>query len=182
MSDEKYDSGLISDALGKAIDYRTRGKQVTEGIVTAVDMSDFTCSVKCSDNLFTGVPLSVLVSTQGSILIKPEIDSHCLILFRDGSIQRPQLLMVDQIDKLYVTCNEIIINGGGDGGIVLANNLVTRMNLIENAYNDLVSKFNAHVHSGVTTGPGSSGPTPTPETTVLIDTTANDIQSSTIIQ
>jgi len=52
----------------------------------------------------------------------------------------------------------IEINGNNDS-MVRFSALETAYNELQSKYNALVDLFNLHVHSGVTTGPGSSGPT-----------------------
>jgi len=53
-----------------------------------------------------------------------------------------------------------------------AENFMVRFNELQSGFdaavnklNSLIAKYNTHVHSGVTTGPGSSGATPSTETT-----------------
>jgi hypothetical protein len=48
--------------------------------------------------------------------------------------------------------------------LVKFNALKSGYDLLRTDLNNFVTIFNAHVHSGVTTGPGASGPTPTPGT------------------
>lgn len=48
--------------------------------------------------------------------------------------------------------------------ISLDSKVQTELKAIRDSLNNLITVFNAHIHSGVTTGPGSSGPTPTPGT------------------
>lgn len=49
--------------------------------------------------------------------------------------------------------------GGSEKNMVRFQELETGFNQLKTDLNNLVSAYNAHVHTGVTTGPGSSGPT-----------------------
>lgn len=53
--------------------------------------------------------------------------------------------------------------GGNSDFMVRFNALKSGFDQLVDDHNDLVSKFNSHVHSGVTTGGGSSGITATPD-------------------
>jgi hypothetical protein len=57
-----------------------------------------------------------------------------------------------------------ILLGGEGKNLVRYQELETGFNALKDKVNALISKYNAHVHSGVTTGGGSSGPTPSSET------------------
>lgn len=50
-------------------------------------------------------------------------------------------------------------NDGSYNGLLIGAHVTQKLNALENLINDLIIKFNTHVHTGVTTGAGSSGPT-----------------------
>lgn len=54
--------------------------------------------------------------------------------------------------------------GGNDDNMVRYSKLETAYNIIQDKLNDLITKYNTHVHVGVTTGSGSSGTTTSTET------------------
>jgi phage gp45-like len=57
------------------------------------------------------------------------------------------------------------------------NQLQVAFDELKQNFNDLITLFNAHVHSGVTTGPGSSGPPASPGTPSSADITKSKIEN-----
>ena len=55
----------------------------------------------------------------------------------------------------------VVLNEGSNRGIINIEQLTEKLNQTIKELEQLRSMFNSHVHSGVTTGPGSSGPTVT---------------------
>ena len=78
--------------------------------------------------------------------------------------------------------DKIAFNGGANDGLVLVNQLVNKLNALENKVNSIITTFNTHVHAGVTTGSGSSAVTPTLVTGTLTPTVKNDIENTKITQ
>jgi len=61
--------------------------------------------------------------------------------------------------------------GGSTKNMVRYQELETAFNQLKSDFNALVTTFNSHVHTGVTTGSGSSGSTATPGTASTADIT-----------
>jgi len=79
----------------------------------------------------------------------PENEGACKVYSTD----------IDGVEKathLLDSNGKHTFNGGTDFAV--------RFSALETAFNSLKSTFNSHVHSGVTTGVGSSAVTPTPST------------------
>ena len=165
----------LGDSLERLIKIMNRAKTIIDGIVTSVD-DDFTCEVTINDVTYSGVPINVLIGNQGDLYLKPKIGSVCLVTFRDGDAQRPQIVQVQEYD-------EVIFFQGENRGMVLVGKLVDRMNKIEDAYNNLVTKFNGHSHIlTLSSGTGTAAPTTDQETTTLTPTQIDDIENTKIIQ
>lgn len=178
------------NSLEKFVKNFLRATVLIDGIVTNVN-DNFTCDITVQEVPYTNVPVKVVIGSQASIYEIPVIGTTCLVRWRDNHRQLPQIDSFDEVDKyyiqpvsnLYISAPQIQFNGGDNGGLVLVNDLVDRMNLIENAYNDLVTKFNEHTHIlALTAGTGTAAITATPETTILSDTTASDIENGAITQ
>ena len=58
--------------------------------------------------------------------------------------------------------------------------MVSKVNTIENKINQIISTFNTHVHSGVTTGGGSSAVTPTTISGTLTNTVVSDLENDKV--
>lgn len=143
-----YDQeAALSDALQRMVKTITRGSAVVDGVITSVDESKFTCDVLVGDSVssstFFDVPLRVLISNQASVIEIPEINTPCVICFRDSNIGRPQILMIHKALKILVICDQIVFNNGSLGGLVKVNDLVTRLNTIEQDINALKNAFSS---------------------------------------
>jgi hypothetical protein len=121
--------------------------------------------------IFANIPLKVLISSANSpstvsfIEIPDDTEgneSAVLMTFRDGNVQRPQLLFVDKCKEILMTVTNgdvtstidiiaglITINGGNNDGLVKISDLISKINRLENA-------FNHHTH--LTAGTGSPVP------------------------
>jgi hypothetical protein len=175
---------LLNDAFEKFVKNVCRHYVVIDGVVDAYNEDDFTCDVKIQDTLWTSIPICVLVGSQASFFPIPVIGTNCLVGWRDGSKMLPQIIQFDQIEQLNINCQKVVqFNNGENGGIPLSPNVSDRLNKIENAYNDLVEKFNAHSHIlTLTSGTGTAAPTTDQETTTLTPTQPSDIENNSITQ
>lgn len=143
------------------------------GTVKYVDETDKTCVVTPIDegSDFVDVLLMAESSTTG-MYIKPSVGSLVMIA--------PQNDCTYYV-SMYSSIDDVWIRGNANGGVPITSSVVTKLNNLENGYNDLVSKFNSHVHIlTLTAGTGTAAPTATPETTTLTPTMASDIQSTTV--
>lgn len=151
MIDESEAEDQMADAFIRAVGALQRNAYVIDGVVTACNYpTDYTCTVTIGvapDEPVTLPPvlMRVLKTAQAAFLEIPSVGSNCIICFRDGKAGRPQLLWVDKADKLLLNYPSIVANGGENGGLVNVEDLVQRLNLIENDVNALKNAFNAWV-------------------------------------
>ena len=116
-----------------------------------------------------------------TVKLQAEVSSGVLIVPKVGSF-----IILEQTsnDSAYVSLfgevDEIILMDGENGGLVKVSELVDKMNNIENKLNTLLSTFNTHVHTGVTTGAGSSGTTPSIVSGSLTPTQIQDLENDKI--
>jgi hypothetical protein len=157
-------------------------------IVGTVDsIQGNTCTCIIDDQLpLTGVQLQAAIC-DGWLLV-PAIGST-VVIFK--SIQNdPFIGLYSDIESAYLQAGNgsieilsdgsITLNDGSLGGIIKGVNLVQKLNNLENKVNQIISNFNTHTHSGVTTGPGTSGPGLTPITGTLTPTTVAQITNDKI--
>jgi hypothetical protein len=135
----------IGPALIDAVHSITRGHVIVEGTVQAVDQEAFTADILVGDSTFFAVPLKVLVGNQASVIEIPVVGTSVLMTFRDGNIQRQQIYMTHEVDKYLIDCNQVVYNGGKLGGLVNIEELVTRLNIVEQDLNTLKTAFAAWV-------------------------------------
>ena len=92
---------VFGQALLRIIDARVRNNNA-DGIITAIDETKFTATVKVGAVEFYAVPLRVLVSSQASFIEIPKINTNCVIVFRDANMQRPYILEVHECSKILM--------------------------------------------------------------------------------
>lgn len=140
--------------------------------ILSVDESKRTCRVRVvsgkANNEFTARLMSAI---DDGVFVVPAVDSTVCVIVSDAA--DPYVSQFSEVDK-------IILKGGDYGGLVRVKELTTKLNNLEKAYNDLVQKFNTHVHPGVQSGGSSTATTATPETKVLIVTQRKDIENESI--
>jgi hypothetical protein len=178
-------------ALNKFIENKLRATVLIDGIVTAVN-DDFTVDITINEVTYSNVTTAVLKGSQATIFEVPVIGSHCLVKWRDNHRGLPTIDSFDKVDKyyiqpisnLYISAQNTQFNDGSNGGLVLVNPLVTKINNLENLVNNLITQYNGHSHLlTLTSGTGTAAATLSQETgTIAPITKAADIQSTTITQ
>lgn len=104
------------------------------------------------------VRLQSITNCAQGIKIWPKIGSVVLV-GRIGNSEERLILAYSEIDKiewkiagqvLVMTKDGFVINGGELGGMIKIEELVNRLNAIEDAHNNFLTEYKAHVHSGGT--------------------------------
>jgi hypothetical protein len=146
-----------------------------------------TCDVLIGDLELTGVRLrSVINSSNQMLLITPVLNSQVVVAdLSAGKLRELVVIEYSEIKEywlkieettLKVTAEGIELNGSGESGLVKVNDLVDKINRLENA-------FLTHVHTN------SGGPTGTPQDPaavppfspiVFIPTTALEISNNKV--
>lgn len=122
------DENELQDLFVSAVMGVTRHFVISDGTISSVDQERFTCEVNIGGSIFHSVPIKVLINTQASVIEMPSVGAHCLMMFRDGNLQRPQLLWTDKSDKFLINSPQVIFHGGNLGGMVKAKELKTESN------------------------------------------------------
>ena len=147
----------IEDGLTRAIQNFLRFALICEAQIINTDNAEtsFTVDVQLlSDGKpqYLGVPLKVLQNSQASFIEIPNVNSYCLIGFRDGKKDRPQVLFVDSVLKILVNCGSFIFNNGTYGGLIKLIDpndsnagILARLNKIESDINNLKTVFETWV-------------------------------------
>lgn len=176
----------ISDII-KQITRSRASRPVLLAKVDDVDESTRTATVSPVDGsakIYSARLQSSISATVGVCLV-PAVDSFVLVvLFSENA---GQIVGTTDIDKILFSVGEITgdadqitINGGNNDGIVKVVELTQKLNALENKVNDLVTYTATHIHSGVTTGPGSTGVAVTPVVGALTPTNQADIENDKI--
>lgn len=176
----------MAKALVKFVKNICRAYVLIDGEVIEVN-DNFTVDIKVQGITYSNVPTKVLINAKASIYEVPVLGTKCLVKWRDGNRGLPQIDSFHEIDKnyivptseLYLKSPKIQFNDGDKGGLVLVNDLITRMNKIESNQNDILTAL-----KGIVTIPS----TPYPfgvnfaSITSLTPTTAAQIQNPNITQ
>lgn len=86
----------------------------------------------------------------GSVILYPKTGSICLVGIVEGQSSDAFLISATEVDKMEITASaEIVINGGGNGGLINIGTLTDKIN-------ELVRTFNTHTHQVSTTGSASA--------------------------
>jgi hypothetical protein len=133
--------------------------------VGSVDKTKFTCTL---------TPVGRLDKYYNARLTTTEgVGNSVVIIPREGSFVMASIIHENDVFVSMVEdAEKIIIRSEEYGGLVKVGELVSRLNAIETAFNNLLTEYKTHVHSGVTTGGGMSGATTVTQTS--IETTKQD--------
>jgi len=150
----------IEQGLIRAIKNMMKYSLICEGKIVNIAEAEtkFVCDVQMltdGNPTYLQVPLKVLQGSQASFIEIPNMDSYCLISFRDGNKDRPQILFVDSVLKILVNCSSIkietnsfiinsestIFNEGLNGGLAKVAELTQKLNNLEDDVNNLKDVF-----------------------------------------
>lgn len=168
----------ITSVFRQAVFALTRHFVMVDGTIEAVDWDKFTCTVGIEGAEFFNVPVKVLISSQASVIEKPEVGSDCILGFRDGNLQRPQLIWVDKSTDFLIDSPQVTVHGGKLGGVPKVIELTQKLNNLENLVNNLITLYNTHVHPVTAVG-SPTGVTSELETGSLTPTEQKEIEDET---
>ena len=104
-----------------------------------------------------------IVTPEGNVIIIDD-DSGTLNLYFNGDVivsNGGNSIIHSKGDVNIVSEDSIIMNQGTNEGMVIIAKLTEKLNQTVKELENLRNLFNTHVHTGVTSGPASTGPTPT---------------------
>lgn len=158
----------IPEIVGKFIDIWANKQElyIKVGKATEIDKSNFTFTFTPIDETATVDSVRMKTITDGgneSFTIVPKEGSFVAVDF--DSYTTAQCISVQQSEEVLINSDLVIFNQGGNEGMIKIVQLTEKLNALVDDFNALVNKFNTHTHTGVTTGGGSSGPTPTTQQT-----------------
>jgi hypothetical protein len=156
-----------------------------KGIVESVDKGTDTMVLNPINGSaqYVGVKLQSIDNTEGSradIVRYPAIGSLAVIGLLQNDYTDTFMITASKydsvnikIDSVTLDADSLVINGGRNKGMVNLTPLVAKINKLETTLNQLIASFKTHLHTGVTTGAGVSGPTATPSPALIAPVTKN---------
>lgn len=106
------------------------------GVVVRIDGLD--AVVRMGSTEVTARLRATALPGDGQLLITPAVDSAVVVGSLSGDLAELVVLAVDKADRIEMT-GEVVINGGGKGGLVNVESLTNKLN-------ELVQAYNAHTH------------------------------------
>jgi len=157
--------------------------------VDSVDTAKRTCDVTVLSDFATSVPdVQIMAGVEDGMLLVPSVGSQVVVCIADS--RTPYVSMYSQLDKVMfvvgemgitITTDGIQINDGSLGGLIKIEDLVTKLNNLENIVNDLITKYNAHTHPYVNVAaPATTSPTTSLETDTLTPTQKADLENAAV--
>lgn len=133
---------------------RRMPRTIQSGTVTAVDANTRTCTVDPGDGrlAWQDVRLQSVGSLGEGFFIKPKVGSSVLVALIDNDKANLCVVHTAEVDKIE-------LNGNQYKGLVKVDDLVDKLNALENRFNNILTAFNSHTH--IATIPVLNTPTPT---------------------
>ena len=140
--------------------------------VKSVDTTDNICDCEPIDGSADLLEVRLMAQNSTGFLIIPKVNS---------------IVVVTMINKytgyvaMFSEVEEIQLNGDNYDGLVRIQDLVEKLNNLEDLVNDLVLKYNTHTHAtSCLAGAGTAAPTTATETTVLTPTQQVELENITV--
>lgn len=141
--------------------------------VSSVDTSAKTCDCTPIDGSADLLGVRLMAKNQTGLFLIPKVNSDVVVTM----INRNTGYVA-----LFSELTEIQLNGKNYDGLVMINDLVTKLNNLENKLNTFMTLYNTHVHTGVTSGTSSTAVTPSIISGTLTPTIKADLENSTVKQ
>lgn len=181
------------DIISKLAAMGSKDNELLSGTVVAGSVSEsaMTCTVRIMmlDEDVPGVLLNVTENNVKGFIPLPADDSNVWMGWIDGELcvlkcAVAKKVLVD-VGQVLITCNDVQFNGGANDGLVKIKDLVSRLNKVESALSDLISKYNTHIHTTTATiGAGSAlgviAPTTSTSAKVVTQTAQSDIENTKV--
>jgi hypothetical protein len=168
------------------------GKPVYCKVCTVDKIDEFTCDVTPIVNEEAPIPkvrLKAHLQGDNGIIIRPKKDSFVLVAFLTPT--DAFVVMNDEVDQVSIKIDDtslvmdkdhIKMNDGSLKGLTKIEKLVERLNVIEDAHNNLLAEYKTHIHSNGNNGAptGTLNP-PTGSTQQTIEKSKQDDLENTKI-
>lgn len=116
----------------------------------------------------------------GSVYVKPKTGSKCLVGMMENQPAAWFLISAAEVEEVSVNADEIVFNGGGNGGVPISGNVSDRLNKVEKDINDLKQVFSTWVPAANDGGAALRGAAATWYAQQLQETQPSDIENEKI--
>lgn len=116
---------------------------------TVVSVNESECTADCKllsdDADIFDVKINAKIQATKGIRIIPAVSSIVYLIFEDDSNTEAFIALYSEIDKILIDTEEIIFNGGENGGLINIEDLVVKINTIEEDLNSLKNVFSTWI-------------------------------------
>ena len=140
--------------------------------VDSIDLTTLTCYCVPLNDDADIINVRLMANIDNGFLLIPEVDSIVVVSFLSDSSA-----YVSLVSKV----SEVHLNGKNFDGLVKVNDLVQKLNNLENKVNTIISTYNAHTHVASSFGTPTTTPV-APVTGTLTPTIKQDLENITILQ
>jgi hypothetical protein len=132
------DKSQIIDALTVFVQANSKGNDSIVAKVKTVDVVNYTCYCEPIGDYADVMDVKIIInpSYDKGLVIMPKVDSIVMLTFVSDS--DAYISMFSEVDSIY-------LNGDLYEGLVKVNDLVTKLNNLENKVNALITAFNSWI-------------------------------------
>lgn len=171
--------GTIKDLIKQMSDPGVINTQVAT--ITSVDEDNCSCEAKLLDGIeLFDVNLKSIIDNKKGIVCIPKVNSKVLVGYINNDSKNAFVVAFDELDKVTVECDSIIINKGDNKGMVKLPELVDKLNSIEQDLNTLKNVFSSWVVAPNDGGGALKGAAASWFGNVLSTTTESDLENAKI--
>lgn len=122
---------------------------VVRAIVKSVDEEKGVCDCQLlgSGADIYDVKINAAINTTKGIRIIPSIDSVVYLIFEDNTNTEAFIALYSEVEKVLLDGENFQFNSGENGGLIRIEDLITKINIIENDINSLKSVFSNWITS-----------------------------------
>jgi hypothetical protein len=115
--------------------------------------------------------IRLMADNKTGFLIVPKVGSVVIVSFMSN--ETGYISMFSEVDS-------ILLNGDENGGLIKIQELVDKLNNLEEAFNQHLLLYNAHTHGGVTSGSQATAVPAALDTQTLTPTTKVELENTTV--
>lgn len=144
--------------------------------VLSVEESTATCTVELTGGYTNNVRSGVrLMATQADgFYISPAVQSQVIVAW--STRNAPYVAMFGAVADIYMEADNVVtLQGNQYGGIPKVFPIVQKLNALETLVNDLIGKYNVHIHAS------NGAPPSVLETGTLMPTQVDDLENKKVV-
>lgn len=150
-------------------------------IIKSVNEPELTCTVQYDDIRVEGVRITASTDKADTqTYFVPKTESWVLVSNIETSDTDAVIVAFTEIEKIVVQCENVEFNGGQNGGLIRINDLIAKINAIENDLNTLKNVFSMWVTVLGDGGASLKTASTTWSASTLQNTVVNDIENPKI--